>query len=80
MRGSLVAAGYATVRALAAARPEALVGIAGIGDVRRKVLPVAAGALARGECIATGAIRLPQVETEVFLDLEGTSSSSRGKM
>ncbi|HUR69660.1 MAG TPA: TM0106 family RecB-like putative nuclease [Candidatus Thermoplasmatota archaeon] len=73
VRGSLVAAGLATVRALAAAREEHLQGIRGVGQVRRRKLPVAAGALVSRTHVRIGDVRLPETPIEVFFDLEGTS-------
>lgn len=73
LRGTLVAAGLATVRALAAAREEQLLGLPGIGLAKRKQFPVAAKAIASGAHIPLARVDLPEAPVEYFLDLEGTS-------
>ncbi|HVM46178.1 MAG TPA: TM0106 family RecB-like putative nuclease [Candidatus Thermoplasmatota archaeon] len=72
LRGSLVAAGFATVRALAEAREEALGAIRGVGATRQRRLPVVARALASRTHVPLARVELPDSPVEVFLDLEGT--------
>lgn len=73
LRGSLVAAGFATVRALAQAREDALAAVPGVGPARQRRLPVSADALARRVHVKLADVSLPSAPVEVFLDLEGTS-------
>lgn len=76
LRGTLVAAGFATVRALAAAREEQLAALAGIGATRLRKLPVTAQALASKRHVRLEEVRFRASPVEAFIDLEGTSEQT----
>lgn len=75
-RSLLAAAGFARVDDLAGASLGALATLKGVGEKSALRLKTNAEALVRGRHIRTGRVSFPIVDTEIFVDLEGTSAQA----